>query len=306
MKCIKIVATSIVLLGFSNLTFATNGTTTKVVDCSTITNSVDYGNATGQAASACHDTPYWQRLGKTWNSDTTQAEETNLSTNDGVSWVTSADGGTTWVDNGELTSGGLVKFQFDVTRATTGNHKYDLLKSWVDWNQDGSWDESEDIITKKWWKNENSEGVATTNSVGGTLNTNWDLTKWEDLGTEGSTNRDNNQWNSQWNSGNGRWENRIYNSNDTEATFFSEIIAIPVLDTLKDIWMRARVVCENSLESYSDGMNLIATGYQHQGEVEDYKLAVAKTSDPIGVPEPSTLLIFSIGLFTLAARRKKI
>lgn len=301
MQCIKIVATSIVLLGFSNLSFAT-----KVVECSTRTNSVDYGNATGQAASACHDTPYWQRLGKTWNADTTKADETNLSTNDGVSWVTSADGGATWVDNGVLTSGGLVKFQFDVTRATTGNHKYDLLKSWVDWNQDGSWDESEDIITKKWWKNENSEGVATTNSVGGTLDANWDLTTWEDLGTEGSNNRNNNQWKSQWNSGNGRWEKKIYNSNDTDATFLSDIITIPVLDTLKDIWMRARVVCENSLERYADGMNLIATGYQDQGEVEDYKLTVAKAGDSVDVPEPSTLFIFSIGLLALAARRKML
>ena len=288
MKCIKIVATSIVLLGFSNLTFATNGTTTKVVDCSTITNSVDYGNATGQTASACHDTPYWQRLGKTWNSDTTKAEETNISTNDGVSWVTSADGGTTWVDNGELTSGGLVKFQFDVTRAMTGNHKYDLLKSWVDWNQDGSWDESEDIITKKWWKHQDSDGNRQywNDLDQGLVDNNWD----NNTDREGTWNYDLGKLNSQ----------------DTEGTFFSDILTIPVLDSLKDIWMRARVVCENSLQSYSDGMNLIATGYQHQGEVEDYKLAVAKTSGPIGVPEPSTLLIFSIGLFTLAARRKKI
>jgi len=287
MKCIKVVATSIVLLGFSNLTFATSGTTTKVVECSTITNSVDYGNATGQEASACHDTPYWQRLGKTWNADTTQPEETNLSTNDGVSWVTSADGGATWVDNGELTSGGLVKFQFDVTRAMTGNHKYDLLKSWVDWNQDGSWDESEDIITKKWWKHKDSEG-------------NRQL--WDDLDQDLV---DNNWANNTNREGTWNYDLGKLNSQDTEGTFFSDILTIPVLDSLKDIWMRARVVCENSLQSYSDSMNLIATGYQHQGEVEDYKLAVAKTSDPIGVPEPSTLLIFTIGLLTLAARRKK-
>jgi len=301
MKSVNILATSIILLGFSNFTLAS---TSNVVDCSTRTNTVDYGNATNQESSACHDTAYWQRLGETWNSDSPSTAETNLATNDGVSWITSADGGTTWVENGELTAGGLVKFQFDVTRATTGNHKYDLLKSWVDWDQDGAWSESEAIISQKWWKNENSEGVATNDSQSGTLDTNWDLTKWNDLGTQGSTNRNGNTWESSWNNGNGRWHKEIFNSNDTTATFFSDEISIPVLDTLKDVWLRARVVCENSLEKYADGMNMIATGYQDQGEVEDYKLTIANKT--VDVPEPSTLFIFALGLFTLATRRRAL
>jgi len=295
MKYVNTIATSIIFLGFSNLSLAS---TSNVVDCSTRTNSVDYGNATNQEASACHDTAYWQRLGETWNADSPTTSETNLATNDGVSWITSSDGGSTWVDNGELSAGGLVKFQFDVTRATMGNHKYDLLKSWVDWDQDGAWSEDEIIINEKWWKNEDSEGVVTRGSQSGTLNKNNDLSTWTQLGTDGSQNRRDNTWKSSEN----RWRKSIFNSNDTAATFFSDVITIPVLDTLNEIWLRARVVCENSLEQYADGMNLIATGYQNQGEVEDYKL-VAKSAS---VPEPSTLFIFAIGLFALATRRKTL
>mgnify|MGYP000264605122 CR=1 FL=1 len=295
MKYVSIILTSIIFLGFSNLSLAT---ISNVVDCSTRTNTVDYGNATNQGSSACHDTPYWQRLGSTWNSDNPATSETNLSTNDGVSWVTSSDGGSTWVDNGELTSGGLVKFQFDVTRATTGNHKYDLLKSWVDWNQDGVWTEDETIITETWWKNESSEGVVATSG-----NVNNDLSTWSDLGTPqglGSQNSTGNSWS------NGAWVNDIYNSADTTATYFSDIIAIPVLDTLAEIWLRARVVCENSLSKYADNMNLISIGYQDQGEVEDYRLTVANKPVPVVVPEPSTLFIFALGLLTLATRRKML
>jgi len=291
MKYINIITTGIILLGFSNLTLAS---TSNVVDCSTRTNSVDYGNATDQEASACHDTAYWQRLGETWNSDTPATSETDLATNDGVSWVTSSDGGTTWVDNGELTAGGLVKFQFDVTRAITGNHKYDLLESWVDWNQDGIWAENEVIISEKWWKNKDSEGnVQTWNDLDQSkVIKNWGRDRTTN---EGTLNRDLT---------NGDWHNKVYNSQDTTATYFTSEFQIPVLDTLKEVWLRARVVCENSLEQYADGMNLIATGYQHQGEVEDYQLTIANNT--VDVPEPSTLFIFAMGLFALVTRRKTI
>lgn len=305
---IKILAASILLLGFSNLSSAG-----QVVSCDTAaswnngTFDLDYGNATDQASSACHNTQAWQKLGTDWNSDTPTSSETDLSTNDGVSWKTSSDGGNTWGnENGEFTAGDLVQFQFDVTRAATGNHKYDLLKSWVDWNQDGLWDESEDIISQKWWKNEDSEGNATSGSQNRTLNKNNDLSTWKDLGTangEGSQNRANN-W---WKSSEDRWRRSIFNSNDTTATFFSAAVEIPVLDALKDIWLRARVVCENSLQQYAESMNLISTGYQHQGEVEDYQLTIAKAAKPPGpvpVPEPSTLLIFAIGLLALRAQRQ--
>ncbi|NQY86782.1 MAG: PEP-CTERM sorting domain-containing protein [Colwellia sp.] len=300
MKCIKAVVASVILLSFSNLTFATS---TNVKECSTRTSGqYDYGNATGQEGSACHKSNYWQRLGAKSNKEkVNKAQEKDLTTNDGVSWKTSSDG-VTWSEYGtsaEFTSGGLVQFQFNMTRATTGNHKYDQLKSWVDWDQNGTWEEDETIIAQKWWKNEDSEGNIATSG-----DTNWDLTKWGDLGTEGSTKSNNNVWMSTWNNGNGRWKDEIHNSSVTKATFFSEVQTIPVLDILSDIWLRARVVCENSLETLSDGMNLIATGYQNQGEVEDYKLTIAQKISPVTVPEPSTLFIFAMGFLTLFTRKK--
>lgn len=272
--------------------FSTSGT--KVVSCSSkSTASLDYGNASDQESSACHDTDKWQRLGDSSNTDTPDTQETNASTNDGVSWKTSSDGGTTWTENGDLVEGDLIVFEFDVTRLTTGNHKYDLLKSWVDWNQDGIWTEDEDIIEHKWWKNVDSEGNIATSG-----NKNNDLSTWENLGTDGSLNSGGNEWQGS------SWKDDIFNSTDTTGTFFSEQITIPVLSILEDIWLRARVVCENSLEDYADNMNLISIGYQHQGEVEDYQLTVAKKS--IKVPEPSTLAIFALGLLGLTARRKVI
>jgi hypothetical protein len=50
-------------------------------------------------------------------------------------------------------------------------------------------------------------------------------------------------------------------------------------------------------------MNLISTGYQHQGEVEDHRLLVARVPK-ISVPEPSTLFIFAIGLLAFTIKRK--
>ena len=81
-------------------------------------------------------------------------------------------------------------------------------------------------------------------------------------------------------------------------------MTIPTNSAIGDIWLRARVVCSTSLGLYSDNMNLIATGYQHQGEVEDYKLTVVARAPAAPVPEPATLFIFALGLLSLAANRK--
>jgi len=302
MKVIKIIATSILLLGFLNTALAGS-----VVSCSTKSGSYDYGNATGQESSACHSTDQWQKLGSNWNKETRNdaLNTPDSSSNDGVTWRTSTDG-VNWTDynnTGQLTSGGYVQFQFEVTRSIVGNHKYDQLESWIDWNQDGDWDDRqyrnqnpnrERIIAEKWWKHKDSEGnvqksknldpskvIDNYNSrKDGTKN--WDLSDWK-----GRT---------------------IYNSQDTTAMFTTSEMQIPIFDTLTEVWLRARIVCENSLEHYSDGMNLIATGFQDQGEVEDYKLTIARKpkKPPTEVPEPSTIFIFAIALIALGTQRKKL
>jgi hypothetical protein len=276
---IKTIAAIIILFGSTNASLASN-----VIECAS--QSGDYSdNAYDADSTACHKTPQWQRLGSKWskdysnnpNSSKKSLTESNSSTNDGVSWLTSSDDGATWLENGELVAGDQVQFQFDVTRAVTGNHQYDLLKSWVDWENDG-WDEDDVIINERWYKNVDSDGVVQTEDA--LLNKTTD-------GNENSWNNDLNAW----------------NSDDTGATFFSTAYIIP--ETLTEILIRARVVCENSLAKYSDNYNLMSWGYQDQGEVEDYQLSVA-SKKPNPIPEPSTLLIFAIGLITLASKRKRV
>jgi len=292
MKIIKVIAASIILFSFSNVSFATS----KVQEC--VSQYGDYSNNDYDInTTACNRTAQWQRLGTKWNADTDghkdSQTETNTATDDGVSWETLVDGN--WVENGDLIQGGSVRFIFDVTRSIVGNHKYDQLKSWVDWNQDGSWDESETIIAEKWMKNENSEGVVQT--------WDWDNQFFKDNVVKNWENDDVTDWNGR----DGTLNQDLYrngysnyaNSLDTTATFTSKILSIPA--KFDELWLRARVVCENSLENLSDDMTLLSYGYQDQGEVEDYKFKVAK----VEVPEPSTLLILSLGLFALANSRKK-
>ncbi len=138
------------------------------------------------------------------------------------------------------------------------------MKVWVDWNGNKSFEEnsSEILFNDKWYKNHDKNDVLNAN----TTNSN------SDLGTT--------------------------NNSDT-LRVYRTVVDIPLDAVLGDTWMRARVVCENSLQYHSENMNLIATGYQHQGEVEDYKLAINH------VPEPTTLLVFASALFGLMLNRKK-
>ncbi len=265
----KIKIAALILSVFSGLSQA--GTVISCIDKSSASSQYDYGDAPSSYGSACHDTDRWQKLGNTWDTDSAiNSEGSDNATDDGVKWKTSSDGGNTWSSwssNGALKQGDKVKFKFSVNRSNDGNHQYDELKSWIDWNQDFNWSNTDEVIKmKRWYKNETKKGELDTSS------SNFN----NDLGT--------------------------YNSNITFAKFY-RTMTIPLDAVLGDTWMRVRVVCENSISQYSANQVLDATGYQHQGEVEDYKLTiVAKTAS---VPEPSTLFIFALGLFALGVKRKK-
>ena len=308
----KYIAITVTLLCFSNVSLA--GT---VVECSTKNSSKDYGDATVDSkgvayGEACHETNAWQQLGKAkdvdknlvdlegdsgsknddisenrgWNAGFSQADDTNSNGKDsgdnGVRWRVANDDGSFSGNYGqpELTQGQAVQFIFMVTRSDEGNHQFDELKVWVDWNgQDGfnndaiNSSDSEILYNVRWNKeedkNDRSEG---------------------DAGYSGNAVDFNN-------------DVGAYNNIDTYRSYTLET-TIPMDAIVGETWMRARIVCENSLTNYSDNMNLISTGYQDQGEVEDYKLTI-NARPPTPVPEPTTLLVFGSALIGLVLSRKK-
>jgi hypothetical protein len=299
---IKYLAVTTTLLCFSNVSFAGEvktcaqkaGSTQDFGDATTTSSGATYGEA-------CHETNAWQQLGvakvngnkvaltgsqeqtnSSWNTGTTQDNDTNNngvdSGDNGVTWR--VKGTTDWGRNANITQGDILEFKFVVQRATSGNHEFDELKSWVDWNGDGSFanDPSETLINEKWYKVDQHGGL------------NLD-------GTTQSFNNDSKVLN-------GAANNTIYNSLDSRAVFKTEM-QVPDTAALGITWMRARIACENSITTYTDMMNLTAVGYQDQGEVEDYKFNIS-ARPPTPVPEPTTLFVFGTALIGLVLSRKKV
>ena len=300
-KCLAVTAT---LLCFSNVSFAGS-----VTSCASAANysdgTKDFGDATtsskgGTYGEACHETNAWQQLGSAgangitntmndvnsanegWNGESSQKSEDTG--DNGVSWRVADENGVFGAyGQPELTLGQTVEFKFDVTRSQKGTHKFDQLRAWVDWNGEDGFSNrdmfhatksgGERLITEKWYKdkssNDDKNGVYTNN-----VNT--------DLSSARRTK---------------------YNHSDTTRSY-SVTTTIPMDAIVGDTWMRARIVCENSLTTHASNMNLLATGYHDQGEVEDYKLTI-NARPPTPVPEPTTLLVFGTALIGLVLSRKK-
>ena len=206
-----------------------------------------YGTAT-------HNTTAWQELN----------DSTNNTSGYGVSWSTD---GSNW-GHEILYVGQNVKFKFDMHKKNVGTHYADHMKAWLDWDQDGAFEEGDDVIAY----GERTLITSEANNLG--------------------------SWNQ---------------PNVTDFTFFSD--EFEILGTyVGDTWLRARVTCSHSLvNSISGDWNdqwtgldyeslFLSTGYYGQGEVEEWKITVAP------VPEPSTILLLSSGLFGLGwygRKRKK-
>jgi hypothetical protein len=87
---------------------------------------------------------------------------------------------------------------------------------------------------------------------------------------------------------------------------FKVKVQVPLDAVIGSTWMRARVICENSLTTYDRNNNVFhATGYYHQGEIEGYKLTI-NAIPPTSVPKPITLLVFGSALFGLVRSRRKV
>ena len=250
----------------------------------------DYSDAPASYGTACHLTPYWQRLGDSWDSDTvadSQVEGSDNASDDGVVWRVSSDEGQSWSEYGndvEITQGDQVEFQYTFNRSETGWHYFDQLKSWFDWDIDGSFDNSDIVTEINWNKLVDSDKL------------------------EGDALSDEQQWGQ--GGYNGLWSDRVgydvWNNGDTQLVY-TQTIEIPLDAVTGETWMRARVVCSNSLSNYASNMTMDATGFQDQGEVEDYKLTILakSTPPPTDVPEPTGLVLFASALAFLGSRKFK-
>jgi hypothetical protein len=86
---------------------------------------------------ASHSTTTWQRLGDT-------------EIDDGVWWSINGEG---WGNDSLVAVGDTIQFRLDMWSAGWGEHRYDQVKAWVDWDQNGSWDNySENIIAERFFK----------------------------------------------------------------------------------------------------------------------------------------------------------
>jgi hypothetical protein len=300
MKYIKFLTTAVLLASISNITLA--GPATSCADRGL--NNIDYSDAPNSYGAACNQTQRWQALGPGTDSGTagdvvgdsrtkyratdgykdwTRENGVNTSGDegdDGVRWRTSSDNGVTWTDfgtDGVITQGDVVEFSFLVGRSQTGTHEFDQVKAWADWNVDGDFDNdaSEILINEKWAMDENSSDIAIIDNNG---KKNTDLSN--NAGVD------------------------IFNDTDLFREYTAQI-QIPLDAVLGDSWLRARITCENALDNHGDGTSLLATGFYDQGETEDYQITIAAKT-VTDVPEPSTLLVFALGVLGIAAGRKKL
>jgi hypothetical protein len=256
----------------------------------------DTSPAGTNAGSSLNDGYKLTTAAKTWTAesgvnsgidgDMTTIDGVAVDTDDGVHWRTSSDGGLTWgtYGNGDITQGDTVEYRFGVARSTDGTHEYDRLKVWADWNKNEVFDNdaSEILYEKDWALHEDSNGNATDAQSNASLNNGRRNTDLSNVAGHD-----------------------VYNSSQYYSYFTQQVI-IPIDALTGDTWLRARIVCENAItERHGYGSStMLATGYYNQGETEDYKIKII--AKVVNVPEPSTLLVFAIGLIGITAARKKL
>lgn len=216
-------------------------------------------------AGTTHDTAEWNQLGRSNTAD------------DGVLW--SVNGGAWGTDEIIATGQFTIQFQISLWSAGYGNHDYDQVKAWVDWNNDdyflndnltvpsdASYQAGETILAGKYDK----DASQIASEIG--KDDRWRI-----------------------------WRNENY---DTMTTFVTGPFTVTedMLDSLtlgdfEGYWLRARSQCDhvgyNSMNPYS---NL------WQGEAEDYFI---KITDGREVPEPATMVLFGTGMMGLAAWRRR-
>jgi hypothetical protein len=105
----------------------------------------DYSDAPGYG-DAWHENPSWNRLGYLWDSES--APLTSDASDDGVWWKT---GGGTY-GRSDIQTGQTVTFNLMIYKQYWGVHDFDALRFWIDWNQDGDFTDTGELIDSfKWY-----------------------------------------------------------------------------------------------------------------------------------------------------------
>lgn len=183
---------------------------------------------------------------------------------DGVLWST--DGGKNW-GNGTVSVGDKIQFKITLWSAGYGEHNYDQVKAWVDWDQNGSWT-NDNIIAEKDPKYSAKETILAAQYFKNSDAIHTDPKEYDK-----------------------KIDDNLNYAVST--TFITSEYSID--DTMVgELWLRARAQCNHT--PYNQ-MN--PTGSLSQGEVEDYVITVKP------VPEPATMLLFGSGLVSLAAVSRK-
>ncbi|ACN15057.1 hypothetical protein HRM2_19560 [Desulforapulum autotrophicum HRM2] len=262
------------LLCFTNAYAATSYSVTQWDGDSYESRTTDtiYGDAT-------HETTAWQAL-DTYNVDNEKTDEY------GVFW--SRDGGETW-GHEDLYVGDTVTFQFNMHKDFIGTHYADHLKAWVDWDNDGTYDNTDQIAYLE-RKLTDNETVSTNPSTSYVTPVNPNFFTSQSF-TIDSSNLDGFYLRARVTCS----ESLLYRyyKENSKSRFFSDDDQFEWNDRESTSWWT----------SYEN--MFAATGNYWQGEVEQWHIGVSLSH----TPEPATMMLFGFGLLGIARigrKRKQI
>ncbi len=211
-----------------------------------------YGTAT-------HDTTKWQEL----------ATGSGLY-DSGISW--SLDGGSTWGHTTDLYVGQTLQFKLNMQENEVGTHYANLAKAWVDWDQNGSFEDDESVAYGLHVLRDTNNAPDPADYLTGNQ---------EYLSSIYTLTNDN--------IGDDLWVRALATCSESVVRRDGGSHEIGVSDWDAQ-WSTDYI---NNYEN-----RLVSTGHYYQGETEEFRLFVH------AVPEPSTVLLLGLGLAGLVTRRR--